>query len=120
MRVTAPAREGRKEGDKDADAAKEETKEQEVVKEIEMEEEEDDYHLSKNLPMTLEYMKMLDERVTKMPNYGSLVGRIARLLGVVLEKQQDDKIFVLLLLQHRNSCSAERSPQAYQHHQSAG
>ena len=79
--------------DKDADAAKEETKEQDVVQEIEMEEEEDDYHLSKNLPMTLEYMKMLDERVTKIPNYGSLVGRIARLLGVVLEKQQDDKIF---------------------------
>merc|ERR1711971_362431 len=70
--------------DKNADAIKEKAKEKE---------QEGDYHLSKNLPMTLEYMKMLDERITKIPNYGSLVGRIARLLGVVLEKQQDDKIF---------------------------
>ena len=61
--------------DKDADAAKEETKEKEVVQEIEMEEEEDDYHLSKNLPMTLEYMKMLDERVTSIFMYSSVIGR---------------------------------------------
>jgi len=79
--------------DKNADAIKEKAKEKEQEAVQELEEEEGDYHLSKNLPMTLEYMKMLDERITKIPNYGSLVGRIARLLGVVLEKQQDDKIF---------------------------
>ena len=47
---------------------------------------------NKNYPLTLDYMKAIDARTTKIPNYGSLVGRIARLLGLLLWKE-DGKIF---------------------------
>merc|ERR1712058_114950 len=54
---------------------------------------EDDYaNITENTPHTLDYMKSIDSRVVQIPNYGSLVGRIARLLGLLLVKDEDGKI----------------------------
>ena len=50
----------------------------------------------KNYPLTLDYMKAIDVRTTKIPNYGSLAGRIARLLALILrsEKSEDGCVTV--------------------------
>ena len=48
--------------------------------------------INKNYPLTLDYMKAIDARTTKIPNYGSLVGRIGRLLGLLFWKE-NGKIF---------------------------
>jgi len=47
----------------------------------------------KNYPLTLDFMKTIDGRTTRIPNYGSLVGRIARILAMVIKKEQKgDKV----------------------------
>jgi len=43
----------------------------------------------KEYPVTLDVLKMIDARTVRIPDYGSLVGRIARLLAVVLSKEVD-------------------------------
>lgn len=52
----------------------------------------------KNYPLTLDYMRNIDARTTKIPNYGSLVGRIARLMALLLKREKteagDIKIFL--------------------------
>jgi len=42
----------------------------------------------KDYPVTLDVMKMIDARTTRIPNYGSLQGRIARLVAVVVGKKE--------------------------------
>jgi len=44
----------------------------------------------KEYPVTLDYMKTIDSRTTKIPNYGSLAGRIARLLAMLVKKESED------------------------------
>ena len=73
-------------------AAKVDKATEEAVVEVE-EEEDDSGPANKNYPLTLDFMRKIDDRTTQIPNYGSLAGRIARLLALVLEKQQDGKIF---------------------------
>ena len=46
---------------------------------------------NKNFPLTLDYMKTIDGRTTKIPNYGSLVGRIARLLALILRREKTEE-----------------------------
>merc|ERR1711915_392895 len=41
----------------------------------------------KSYPLTIDFMKTIDGRTTRIPNYGSLVGRIARLIGMVVKKE---------------------------------
>merc|ERR1712226_1431466 len=41
----------------------------------------------KEYPVTLDVLRMIDARTTNIPNYGSLVGRMARLLAVVMGKE---------------------------------
>merc|ERR1712156_969931 len=53
----------------------------------EVEEEEDGKQ--KEYPVTLDVLKMIDARTVRIPDYGSLVGRVARLLAVVLSKEVD-------------------------------
>ena len=40
-------------------------------------------------PVTLDVLKMIDARTVRIPDYGSLMGRIARLLAVVFSKEMD-------------------------------
>lgn len=56
-----------------------------VNKEVNEEEEEEGKR--KDYPVTLDVLKMIDSRTVRIPDYGSLVGRIARLLAVVLSKE---------------------------------
>ena len=76
-----------------------ETKSKTVQKEPDDEEIVEEKPGNKNLPLTLDYMRTIDGRTTKIPNYGSLVGRIARLLALVLRREKTDegeiKIFSL-------------------------
>merc|ERR1712156_807354 len=53
------------------------------------EEEEEEDGKQKEYPVTLDVLKMIDARTVRIPDYGSLVGRIARLLAVVLSKEVD-------------------------------
>ena len=50
-------------------------------------EEEEEQGKRKDYPVTLDVLKMIDARTVRIPDYGSLVGRIARLLAVVLSKE---------------------------------
>jgi len=90
--------------DKDAKAKKEDkpetvTKTTEKVEiqskdEVVEVQEEEEEPVIKSYPLTLDFMKTIDGRTTKIPNYGSLVGRIARLVAMVVkkEKQEDDEV----------------------------
>jgi len=49
--------------------------------------EEEEEGKRKDYPVTLDVLKMIDARTVRIPDYGSLVGRIARLLAVVLTKE---------------------------------
>ena len=53
------------------------------------EEEAEEDGKQKEYPVTLDVLKMIDARTVRIPDYGSLVGRIARLLAVVLSKEVD-------------------------------
>jgi len=46
----------------------------------------------KEYPVTLDVLRMIDARVTNIPNYGSLVGRVARLLAVIMGKEVTKKV----------------------------
>ena len=47
----------------------------------------------KHYPLTLDFMKTIDGRTTRIPNYGSLIGRIARIMAMVVKKEQEgDKV----------------------------
>ena len=50
---------------------------------------------SKEYPVTLDFMKIVDSRTTRIPNFGSLLGRLARLLAMVLTKEQFENNSVL-------------------------
>jgi len=81
--------------DQDAKVDKNDKAKESNGKEVEeaVDEGEDDYsNITENTPTTLDYMKSIDSRVVQIPNYGSLVGRIARLLGLILAKDEDGKI----------------------------
>ena len=71
------------------------TLDKQVVQEMEVSEESDKpEEEEKDYPLTLDFMKIIDERTTKIPNYGSLNGRIARLAALLYrrEKKEDGTI----------------------------
>jgi len=68
-------------------STKNDEQEEPVVDEVD-----DSDDAEKIYPLTLDFMKVIDERTTKIPNYGSLAGRISRLLGLVLVKDEENKI----------------------------
>jgi len=49
----------------------------------------------KNYPLTLDFMRTIDGRTTRIPNYGSLVGRIARLIAMIVKKKKDGDLVEL-------------------------
>ena len=49
----------------------------------------------KHYPLTLDFMKTIDGRTTRIPNFGSLVGRIARVLAIVVKKEQEGEMIKL-------------------------
>jgi hypothetical protein len=61
--------------------AAEELEAKQLIAEVEKVEGRNDY------PVALHVFRLLDSRITKMPDYGSLMGRIARLMGVVVGKE---------------------------------
>ena len=68
-----------------------ETKPKTSDKQLDDEEIVEEKQNKKNLPLTLDYMRNIDGRTTKIPNYGSLVGRIARLLALVLRREKSSE-----------------------------
>jgi hypothetical protein len=56
--------------------------------------------VQEELKLTLGTMKVIDARTTKLPNYGSLCGRIARLLAMVITKEEDEEGNVTLKDKH--------------------
>lgn len=46
------------------------------------------YEVRKDYPITLDFMKIIDSRTTRIPRYGSLIGRIARLLAMIIAKEE--------------------------------
>ena len=68
-----------------------ETKPKTLDKQLDDEEIVEEKQNKKNLPLTLDYMRNIDGRTTKIPNYGSLVGRIARLLALVLRREKSSE-----------------------------
>jgi len=49
----------------------------------------------KSYPLTIDFMRTIDGRTTRIPNYGSLVGRIARLVAMVVKKETKDDSVML-------------------------
>jgi len=50
----------------------------------------------KNYPLSIDFMRTIDGRTTRIPNYGSLVGRIARILAMVVRKEQEGDMVKLV------------------------
>lgn len=50
------------------------------------------YEANKDYPVTLDFMKIIDSRTTRIPNFGSLLGRLARLLAMVVTKEQFEEM----------------------------
>jgi len=47
---------------------------------------------SKDYPVTLDFMKIIDSRTSRIPNFGGLIGRVARLLAMLVSKEQSEEV----------------------------
>lgn len=45
---------------------------------------------NKDYPMTLDFMKIIDNRTSMIPKFGGLLGRLARLLAMVVSKEEPE------------------------------
>eukprot|EP00092_Neocalanus_flemingeri_P105061 GFUD01134622.1.p1 GENE.GFUD01134622.1~~GFUD01134622.1.p1 ORF type:complete len:663 (-),score=244.62 GFUD01134622.1:238-2226(-) len=90
------AKANKNEGDKAAaNKVLGETKINTEVTEVEEVKEAEEEPAVKSYPLTLDFMRTIDGRTTRIPNYGSLVGRIARLLAMVVNKEKDEEVVKL-------------------------
>jgi len=80
------------------------------TKRVDVEEEEEEGK-RKDYPVTLDVLKMIDARTVRIPDYGSLVGRIARLLAVVFSKEvetnSDNELVVKVVKCHKCDINLE-------------
>lgn len=74
--------------DQDSKLQEKQNKVENVVPEVKKPEEEEE-PVIKSYPLTLEFMRTIDGRTTRIPNYGSLAGRIARLIAMVISKKTE-------------------------------